>query len=51
VFDSSSVRVKDNIMGDVLLQTSSSSPGYIVPVPVSPVPEPTNVVLIEFGNL
>jgi len=33
VFDSSCVRVKDNITGDVLLQASSSGPVYIVPAP------------------
>jgi len=49
VFYSSSVRVKDNIVGDVLLQAVRSGPVYtVLPLPKS---VPANVALTESADI
>ena len=51
MFDYSCIRVKDNTMGDVLLQGSNSGLVYAVPVPTLPITVPANVPLIESADL
>ena len=51
VFDSSSIPVKDNAMGDVLLQASSLGPVDTIPVHAVSSTVPTNVALIESADL
>ena len=51
MLDSFCVCVKDNTVGDVMLQASSLGPVYTILDPVSAVTIPANVVLTECGNL
>jgi len=50
-FDASSVLVKDNTSGDVLLQASSSRPIYTIHAPTLSGSVPANVALMESTNV